>query len=41
VKLVKHRKVIDSLLAVKFPADAISVLKKHETLIRLHGELDV
>jgi mannitol/fructose-specific phosphotransferase system IIA component (Ntr-type) len=41
VKLLRHRKVIDSLLAAKSPAEAISVLKKHEALIRLHRELGV
>ena len=40
-KLLKHRRVIDSLLVVRSPAEAISVLKKHEALIRLHRELGV
>lgn len=39
VKLLRHRKVIDGLLAAKSPLKAVSVLKKHEALIRLHGEL--
>jgi glucosyl-3-phosphoglycerate synthase len=40
-KLLKHRKVIDSLLVAKSPAEAISVLRKHEALIRLHHELGI
>ena len=39
-RLLKHRKVIDSLMRAGSPHEAISMLKKHEALIRLRGELD-
>ncbi len=40
-KLLKHRRVIDRLLAAGSSVEAISVLKKHEALIRLHSDLGV
>ncbi|MBN1687262.1 MAG: glucosyl-3-phosphoglycerate synthase [Spirochaetales bacterium] len=40
-QLLKHRKVIDSLMRAESAGEVISMLKKHEALIRLRGELDV
>jgi len=38
--LLKHRKVLKNLLSAETPAEAISMLKKYETIIRLNTELE-
>jgi mannitol/fructose-specific phosphotransferase system IIA component (Ntr-type) len=40
-RLLKHRKVGESLLRVRTPAEAIAVLRKYEALVRLQAELGV
>lgn len=38
--LLKHKKVLKNLLSAETPAEAISMLKKYETIIRLNTELE-
>ena len=40
-KLLKHRKVIDGLMRAASADEVVSMLKKHEALLRLRNELDV
>ena len=41
IKLLRHRRVHESLMSATSPTEAISVLTKHEALIRLHSDLGI